>query len=184
MTTHFCPYLLCRSRMICRFFITLGSRAHLGQRGVRWPLFDLDSRLDWVLKRSDHLAKYTRFERAEFAELCSRLGIDIDSREKHHFKYCPVHRCVLLNVFFGFDNILIFFFRFLVCLSSGCSLIMMISLSRLSRNCSLWEMERQTQLSGQRVEDDFFRCVDLIIDVLDADNSGMFHLSHIICFDY
>ena len=76
--------------------------AHLGQRGVRWPLFDLDSRLDWVLKRSDHLAKYTRFERAEFAELCSRLGIDIDSREKHHFKYCPVHRCVLLNVFFWF----------------------------------------------------------------------------------
>jgi hypothetical protein len=59
----------------------------------------------------------------------------------------------------------------------------MISLSRLSRNCSLWEMERQTQLSGQRVEDDFFRCVDLIIDVLDADNSGMLHLSHILCFD-
>jgi hypothetical protein len=48
---------------------------------------------------------------------------------------------------------------------------LIIALSRMSHNCTLWEMSEKFQLSAQRVEEDFFDFVARIIAALDDPTS-------------
>ena len=61
----------------------------------RWPLFGLEQRMDWWLSDDHQIHRHTRFDRAGFAELCQRLGIDVNDHDKRHFKYRPAHRLII-----------------------------------------------------------------------------------------